>query len=235
MRTKVFFTTASLTVVTLLAAGCTSTTEREPAPEELAATAPYDSVDLVMAIAKTSRLYTAEYRVHKIVTHSDVKFLRTTLLGHTMDTRLSLGDRKIAIPIEVSLKAYIDFSEFNEAQLERSPDGQQIRIILPDPKVIVTSSKIDHERTQQYTDILRSDFSDEEMTEFTSQGVRSIIKTVPKLGIIETARKNAAHTLIPLIASLGYDEKDIIITFRKDFTESDLPKLIDNERSVVKF
>ncbi len=219
----------------IVATACTSTTVREDTTASATDPAVVDSVDLVMAIARTAKLHTAEYHVHKIVTHSDVKFLRTTLLGHTLDTRLSLGDRKIAIPIDVTLKAYIDFSGFNESQVERSPDGQKIHITLPDPKVVVTSSRIDYQSTKQYTDILRSDFTDEEMTDFTAQGVRAILKTVPKLGILSTARQSAARTLIPLIASLGYSESDIVITFRKEFTESDLPQLIDNERSVVKF
>ncbi len=235
MKQKALFFITTLALTTLLGTACTSATVNEQTAEAALDESVADSLDLVMAIARPSRIHTAEYHVHKIVTHSDVKFLRTTVLGRTLDTRLSLGDRKIAIPIDVTLKAYIDFSGFNESQIERSDDGQKIHIILPDPKVVVTSSKVDHERTRQYTDILRSDFTDEEMTAFTSQGVRSILRTVPQLGILATARQSAARTLIPLIASMGYSEGDIVITFRKEFTEKDLPQLIDNERSVVKF
>lgn len=234
MKRKVLFYALTAFVAAMLTAACTTSTVSEQPEESALDSSVADSVDLVLAVARTSRLHTAEYRVHKIVTHSDVKFLRTTLLGHTLDTRLSLGDRKIAIPIDVTLKAYIDFSGFNESQIERSPDGQKIHITLPDPKVVVTSSKIDHQSTKQYTDLLRSDFTDEEMTDFTAQGVRAILKTVPQMGILATARQSAARTLIPLIASMGYAESDIVITFRKEFTESDLPQLIDNERSVVK-
>ena len=235
MKLKTLFNSLILVLATCVATACggiTSHQEEEEQDEALEAVA--DSVDLVLAVARTSRLYTAEYQVHKIVTHSDVKFLRTTLLGHTLDTHLSLGDRKIAIPIDVTLKAYIDFSGFSESQIERSEDGTKIHITLPDPKVVVTSSKIDHQSTKQYTDLLRSDFTDEEMTDFTAKGVRAILKTVPQLGILETARQSAAQTLIPLIASMGYSESDIVITFRKQFTEVDLPQIIDNERSVVK-
>lgn len=236
MRIKSLFNSLALVLAVGLLTACGKiTSHQEEVPVDEAVEAVADSIDLVLTVARTSRLYTAEYQVHKIVTHSDVKFLRTTLLGHTLDTRLSLGDRKIAIPIDVTLKAYIDFSGFNESQIERSDDGTKIHITLPDPKVVVTSSKIDHQSTKQYTDILRSDFTDEEMTDFTAQGVRAILKTVPQLGILESARQGAAQTLIPLIASLGYAESDIVITFRKQFTVSDLPQIIDNERSVVKF
>ena len=195
-----------------------------------------DSVDLVLEVRQTSRLYTAEYKVHKIVTHADVKHLKTSVLGYDIiDAELPLGDRKIAIPIDVTLKAYIDFSNFKDEQIERSPDGQHIHVILPDPKVVVTSSKVDHASVRQFADLLRSDYSDAEMTNFTSQGVRSVLKSVPQLGILDTARKSAAATLIPLIASMGYEEENIVVTFRKNYTERDLPLLFDNERSVVHF
>lgn len=236
MRIKSLFNSLAIVLTAGMLTACGKiTSHQEVVAVDEAVEAVADSVDLVLTVARTSRLYTAEYQVHKIVTHSDVKFLRTTLLGHTLDTRLSLGDRKIAIPIDVTLKAYVDFSDFNESQIERSDDGTKIHITLPDPKVVVTSSKIDHQSTKQYTDILRSDFTDEEMTDFTAQGVRAILKTVPQLGILESARQGAAQTLIPLIASMGYAESDIVVTFRKQFTVSDLPQIIDNERSVVKF
>ena len=186
-----------------------------------------DSADLVLRVRQTSRLYTAEYQVHKIVTHADVKHLKATLMGHEYDTQLSLGDRKVAIPIDVTLQASIDFTTFHESQIQRSADGRKLHVILPDPKVVVTASKVDHEATRQFTDLLRSDFSDEELADFTSQGVRQILLQVPQLGILQTARDNAAAILIPMFAALGYEEQDIVITFRKDFTEQDLPFYYD--------
>ena len=209
---------------------CTRQTPPAEAPGDLAQTgademdpAVDDSVDMVLRVRQTSRLYTAEYQVHKIITHADVKHLKATLLGHEYDTRLSLGDRKVAIPIDVTLQAYIDFSTFHETQIRRSADGRHLHIILPDPKVVVVASKVDHESVRQFTDLLRSDFSDEELADFTAQGVRSILRQVPELGILHTARDNAAAILIPMFAALGYEQENILITFRKEFTEQDLP------------
>lgn len=202
------------------------------APPSDDSTAVVDTATLVMQISRTARLYTAEYKVHKIVTHEDVKHLKTTLLGQEYDTKLSLGERKVAIPIDVTLKAYIDFSDFHESQIERSADGRTLHVVLPDPKVIVTSSKIDHASTRQYTDLLRSDFSDAELADFTAQGVTSILRAVPQMGILQTARQSAAATLIPIFAVLGYEPEQIVVTFRKEFTERDLPFYFDREGSV---
>ena len=95
----------------------------------------YGSVDtlpmLITQIQKCSKLYTAEYRVHKIVTHDDVLRLKGSVLSRQFNIKLPLGDRKIAIPIDAKLKAWIDFSQFSERNIERR--GNHITIILPDP------------------------------------------------------------------------------------------------------
>lgn len=230
MMTKRFFSLLWL-VAALLMASCT---QRQPASADDAdSTAIADSVSLVLRVAQTARLHTAEYRVHKIVTHSDIVRFKATVLGRPFEAPLPLGDRKIAIPIDVTLSAYIDFSSFSEQQVERTEEN--LRIILPDPKVVVTASKVDHAAVRQYADLFRSEYTDEELTEFTSQGVREILKSVPQMGILETARQSAAATLMPLLTSMGYEPEHIVVTFKKPYTERDLPLLFDNERSVVKF
>ena len=228
MNRKVLFPLLCSLIFALASACRQQVTPVEEASDPLPAEVE-DSVDMVLRVRQTARLYTAEYKVHKIITHADVKHLRTTLLGHEYDTKLSLGDRKVAIPIDVTLQAYIDFSNFHESQIERAADGTYLHITLPDPKVIVVSSKVDHESTKQFTDLLRSDYSDEELSDFTAQGVRSILRQVPELGILSTARDNAAAILIPMFASLGYEEENIIITFRKHFTDKDLPFYYDEK------
>lgn len=196
----------------------------------LEATQRADTAGLVLRVRQTSRLYTAEYQVHKIVTHRDVLRLRGHLLGRRFETPLNLGDRKIAIPIDVTLRAYVDFSSFTEDNIRRSADGRTLQVVLPDPKVVVTSSRVDHYRTRQYADLLRSSYSDEEMTAFTRKGVQAIVRSIPDMGIIDTARESAASTLLPLFASLGFDESSVVITFRKEhFTTRDLPQLYDRE------
>lgn len=230
MIRKVLFALFCCLILALSVSCLRQTTTSETATDSLSVAD--DSANLVLRVRQTSRLYTAAYQIHKIITHADVKHLKTTLLGHEYDTQLSLGDRKVAIPIDVTLQAYVDFSSFHESQIQRSADGRHLHVILPDPKVVVTSSKVDHESTKQFTDLLRSDYSDEELTDFTAQGVRQILHQVPELGILNTARDNAASILIPLFAALGYEEENIVISFRKEFTSKDLPFYYDEKESV---
>ena len=231
MKRKVLF---PLLVGLLLTLGGACSRQTEPPVTTAADTTAVDPAELILRVRKTSRLYTAEYRVHKIVTHEDVRQLSATVLGKKYDTRLPLGDRKVAIPIDVTLRAYVDFSTFSERQVERSADGRHLHVTLPDPRVVVTSSRVDHAETKQFVDILRSDYSDEELADFTAQGVHAILLQVPELGILETARQSAAATLIPLFAQMGYEEEDILVTFRKEFNSKDLPFYFDGRMEQLK-
>ena len=175
---------------------------------------------LITQIQKCSKLYTAEYRVHKIVTHDDVVRLKGSLLKRDFDIKMPFGDRKVAIPIDAKLKAYIDFSDFSEKNIER--DGKKITIVLPDPQVSMTSSKIDQKNVRQYVALTRSDFSDAELADYQQQGRKAIIESIPKMGILESAQRNAAKVLVPMLKELGYAEEDITIAFRKQYGPKDM-------------
>lgn len=213
-----------LLMLPLLALG--SCSQRKEA-EVKATAAAIDTVPmLIMQVQKCSRLYTAEYDIHKIVTYDDIVRLKGSVLKREFDLRLPLGDRKIAIPMDAKLKAYIDFSAFSERNIERR--GKKITVILPDPKVVLTSTKVDHANTKEFVSLTRSRFTDAEMADFERQGRAAIIASIPSLGIIESARASAARVLIPMVEQMGYAEGDITITFRKDFTGRDIGTLLDN-------
>lgn len=193
---------------------------------------PVDTIPMmIMQIQKCAKLYTAEYHVHKIVTHDDQMKLKGSILAQDFNITLPIGNRKIAIPMDATLKAYVDFSSFSEKNIQRS--GNRIEIILPDPKVELTSSKINHAEIKKQVSILRSNFNDEEMTNYENQGRASIINDIPKMGIINMAQENAANTIIPMIVALGYPEENIKVTFRKQFTSNDIHSLFD-AKSIAK-
>lgn len=179
---------------------------------------------LIMQVQKCSKLYTAEYRVHKIVTHDDALRLKGSLLKKQFDIKVPMADRKIAIPIDAKLKAYIDFSDFSEKNIER--DGRKITIVLPDPQVSMTSSKIDQKNVRQYVALTRSDFSDAELADYQQQGRKAIIESIPKMGILESAQRNAAKVLVPMLKELGYAEENITIAFRKQYGPKDIESLL---------
>lgn len=180
---------------------------------------------LVLQIQKCSRLYSTEVHVHKIITHDDTKTIKGSFLGKSINIELPMADRKVAIPMDVKLKAYVDFDSFSSDNIKK--DGEKIEIILPDPKIVLTSSKINHKDIRQYVSMIRSDFTDEELSAYEKQGRQAVINDIPKMKIIDKARINTAKTLIPMIEQMGYAEKDITISFRKQFTLADIPQLIE--------
>lgn len=186
---------------------------------------PIDTIPMmVMQIQKCSRLYTSEYQLHKIVTYDDPVSINGTMLNKKFKIDLPLGKRKVAIPMTASVKAYVDFNEFSTKNVRRN--GDKIEIILPDPEVTMTSTQIDHGEIKKKVSMMRSNFSDEEITRIQQQGRHEMIKTIPNLGIIENARQSAARQLIPIIEQMGFEQDDVTITFRKKFTLNDIPALI---------
>ena len=95
-----------MTLTTLLMTGCKS--ENGDTTQVIVT----DTVpSLVIQIQKCARLYTTEYHIHKIVTHNDILKLKGNILRKDIDIKLPLGERKIAFPMDATLKAYIDFSD----------------------------------------------------------------------------------------------------------------------------
>lgn len=180
---------------------------------------------MVMQIQECSRLYTTEVHVHKIITHDDQLNLKGSLFKKAFEFHVPASNRKVAIPLDATLKTYIDFKDFSTKNIKRN--GEKIEIILPDPKITLTSSKIDHKGIKQFVSLTRSNFSDAELSKLELQGRQSIINDIPNIKLIEQAEQNAANTLIPMLKDIGFKEENIKITFRKKFTFDELKSLFD--------
>ena len=191
----------------------------EPAADEL----------MVMNVRATDRLYTTEYVVNKAVTYDDIVKLKGTIFSKSFDFTLPQGQRKIIIPMEARIKAYIDFAAFSKDNIVFSPDSSKIRIILPDPKVELTSTRIDHAGILTFVDFGRSRFTNTEMSDFERQGRAAIIAAIPQMGIIETARRDAYSLILPMVQAMGYSAERVTVDFRSDLsTESYLQPLLNS-------
>ena len=178
---KLYFTLCLSAVALLFSCG---NEKRPEAPTPAEKSEQEERVDtlamLVMQVQKCSRLYTTEYRVHKIVTHDDQLALKGKLFNKDYNINLPLGKRKVAIPIDATMKAYIDFADFSAVNAS-----------------------------------------------YELQGREAIIKDIAKSNIIEQARIGATNALVPMLCQLGFDEPNIIISFRKNFTPQEVEQLVD--------
>lgn len=184
---------------------------------------------LILQIQKCSRLYAAECRMRKIVTHDDRAQVQGQFMKHDYNIDLPLGQRKVAIPIEATVKAYIDFSAFSAANVRRT--DQKIEVILPDPSIVLTATRIDHKAVKQHVPLTRRNFSDEELASYERQGRQAIIDAIPQTDIVAMARESAARTLIPMLMRAGFAEQDITVSFRKDITKRDIRGMIERKDS----
>ena len=180
-----------------------------------------DSVRLlVYNIQKCSKLHTSEYHIRKIITHKDKLTAKGSIFGRTINVPIPAGDRNIAIPIDATVKGYIDFSKFGPENIRKN--GKQIEIILPDPQVEMSSTKVDRSNVSEHVAFFRKNFSDAEIAHYEQEGRKEILKTVPLLDIDQRSRLCATRILVPMLTQLGFDEKDIVITFRKEFNSQEL-------------
>ena len=101
----------------------------------------------------------------------------------------------------------------------------KITILLPDPQIVLTSSKINQKEIKEYVGLVRAHFSDSEMSNYEQQGRMAIINGIPEMHIIETAQENAARVLVPMLTEMGYREENVTIAFRKSL---DIMKLINS-------
>lgn len=169
---------------------------------------------MVTQMQRCSRLNVAEVKLHKIITHDDQMKVSGKLFGKELSIDIPAGKRKVAIPMYATVKASIDMTKIKEEDIQRN--GDKIEIFLPMPETIITETHIDHEGVRQYVALTRSNFSDEELQNYEKQGRDAIEKDIPNLGIEAMAKESAARQLIPIIQSMGYEEQNIIISFRKD-------------------
>ena len=217
-----------LTSVIVLALWLPLLTACRPTAQEVPKETTVDTISvLVTQIQQCSRLYTAEYQVRKIITHEDERKIDGSIMKNSFKIPLPMGKRRIAIPIEAKVKAYIDFADFAEANVHKR--GEKIEIVLPDPRISMTSTKIARDEVHEYVPLLRSNFTDEELTQYEKEGRQAIVNDIPQMGIIETAQANAAKVLVPMLTELGYDEADITIAFRKHYGPNDIMKLLRYE------
>lgn len=178
-----------------------------------------DTLGIIVAQArKCSRLYVAEYKLHKIVTHSDDARLKGSLLSHDFDIKLPVGRRKVAIPMDATVKAYVDMGNLSADDVYR--DGEKIEIHLPNPQIAITSTSIDHDGVKQHVAWLRHDFSDEELSAYEKLGRQSIEAATKEMDIRETARRGAAQVIIPIMVKMGFKEHNVKIVFADEEQET---------------
>ncbi len=150
-----------------------------------------NKINEVFAIREMSELATVEYLVTKIIKASDDQ------------TWYKIGDRKILMSCEASIKAGIDLSSIKEDNV--TIEGKSISLVLPKAHLISVNIKPENIKVEyQETGLFRSDFSVAEKDALMTQGEKQIRGSVDSLGVIQTAETNATLFISNYLKQLGY-------------------------------
>jgi hypothetical protein len=152
----------------------------------------------VLALREMNELVTVEYVVNKIIKASDDK------------TWYKVGDRKILMTCEATLKAGIDFSTINEDNI--LIDGKNITLTLPPASLFSISIKPeDIKVAYEEVGAFRSSFSSAERDGLAAQAQEQIKSSADSLGVLHTAEANASLFVSHLLRNMGYEK--VTVTF----------------------
>ncbi|KYP12986.1 DUF4230 domain-containing protein [Flavihumibacter sp. CACIAM 22H1] len=150
----------------------------------------------VLAIREMGALATTEYTVTKIVKAEDNK------------TWYKLGDRKILMSIEATIKAGIDLKKIKNEDVQIK--GKAIRILLPAPEIILIQLPPDKIKLEyEELGLLRSSFDQAERMQLLEQAEKQVEAALPETGILENTRKHTRDWIQQFCRQLGFEEVTI--------------------------
>lgn len=151
---------------------------------------------IITALQTMQELATVEYTLTKVVKATDDK------------TWYKLGDRKILITCEATIKAGIDFSQLDTRYF--SGKDKSISIQLPPPRILIVNLPPDKIRiAYQEVGFFRDHFSAAEQNELMKQAEIQLVSKANQLGILEEAKRNTRTILTDYLTRLGFEQIDL--------------------------
>lgn len=146
-------------------------------------------------LTQMSELGSVEYTITKIVKASDDKQWNKKLFGN----------RKIAFSCTAYLKAGIDLSLLSVEDVQVDSTTKSAVVTLPHAKVLSLNIPAE-EITMVYQKVstTRCNFSSAERNELLRQGETDIIESIPDLGILNVAEKNAQLFFKTMLSQMGF-------------------------------
>ncbi len=172
---------------------------------------------VVSCLSHQPRLYTVQYNIHKILTYEDVSMLEGTLFGEKISIPIP-GDRKIALPVDATIKAYVEFDDFTMDHVVI--EGNQIVLQLKEPRLEMTSAVIDYDHEKEYLSWNRSKFSEAEKESLLRVGKKKILQEMRRSDVMDRSRKSAYAAISPILKAGGWDPEHITIRFRNECDSS---------------
>ena len=150
----------------------------------------------ILALKEMNELVTVEYVVNKIIKATDNQ------------TWYKVGDRKILMTCEATLKAGIDFSKIDTDDIKVKE--KEIILTLPHASLFLLNIKPEDIKVA-YEEIgaFRDNFSSQERNMLAAQAQEQIQASVDSLGILQTAETNASLFVSNFLKKLGYEKVSV--------------------------
>lgn len=177
----------------LLAAGCGSNSVPDAVNDLLAKKE--KALQTIDKIKAEKQLGLVEYEIQKIVkAKEDGRFL---LLVKT--------EKSILCSCKAYLKAGIDLTGFDPmTDVTIDPDGTMITLTLPSPTLLSLNMPVDQVDVLYQKAKNTSQFTLGDVNNLLRQGEEQIRQSVPELGILDDAKRNARLFFEPLFKHLGF-------------------------------
>lgn len=161
----------------------------------------------ILALKEMNELVTVEYVVNKIIKATDDK------------TWYKVGDRKILMTCEATVKAGIDFSKINTDNI--NINNKEIMLTLPHATLFSINIKPeDIKVAYEEVGALRNNFSSQERNVLAAQAQTQIQSSADSLGVLQTAETNASLFVSNFLRNLGYEK--VTIQFNNNTTPAKL-------------
>ncbi|MFN2457691.1 MAG: DUF4230 domain-containing protein [Chitinophagaceae bacterium] len=150
----------------------------------------------VNALKEIQQLATAEYIVTKVVKADDNK------------AWYKLGDRKILISCKATLKAGIDFTKLKKGDIKEK--RKKLFVLLPQPQILSLSISPE-DISVEYVEVtlMRDNFTNADRDALLAQAESQIRKQADSLGILTTAKENAASFVRSFFKNTGFEEVEV--------------------------
>jgi hypothetical protein len=155
-----------------------------------------NAVETVAALQNLQELATVEYTVTKVVKANDNKDWYT------------IGDRKILLTCQASIKAGIDLAQLQSKDI--SVSGKSIEIKLPPPKILTVNLPPENIKVA-YSEVgvLRSNFTAAEKDALMAQAEKQMWAAGNDLGIINQAKLNTQTFMSHFLQQLGFENIEL--------------------------
>ena len=190
----------------LTASGCGSRSQKAVEKATALLSRKEQAIQVIDKVKSERQLGLVEYEVQKIVKANE-----------TGGWFILKSNRVILCSCKAYLKAGIDLSRFNPmTDVSIDPDETMITLTLPAPTLLSLNMPIDAVEILYEKAKNSKGFSVTDLNELLRQGEAQIYASVPDLGILEDAKRNARLFFEPLFKRLGFTS--VQVDFKEDKT-----------------